>query len=408
MHCKSLELAAPDQERVALLLAEGWGNLNKPQAKHVLPRAIASHDPAIKSRALLLEGQLDHSIQAFRRAEVVALQGNLWDLAAKAALYQGDWETLPQKAMAHYETAIRYLENSRNAGGYRKYFKALIATRPIKRLNLSTLLQQESALQRSLVEDFLQCRTTNLVDLSKIKLSSNTRQIYFIDLDENLLVLVRDSRQTQTVLIPISQAFKEALSSFRISLQGRFYELPVAQLNQRSYELYQTLIQPLEEKQLIQPGNQLLITADPNFYDLPFSVLWTGKQYLIENYQILNSLGGQTTEASPGISPIMIAAITDSSGLPPSYPDGIDSSIEAEVQNIKRTFKASTVLLNESFQVAPFLETVAKEGFHTLHVSTHGVFDATSRNPYLYAWDRKVPIAELNQALLQRSPLNRL
>uniref|UniRef100_A0A7C3KG60 CHAT domain-containing protein n=1 Tax=Oscillatoriales cyanobacterium SpSt-418 TaxID=2282169 RepID=A0A7C3KG60_9CYAN len=284
----------------------------------------------------------------------------------------------------------------------------MIATRPIERLNLATLLQQESALQRSLVEDFLQCRTTNLVDLSKIKLNSNARQISFIDLDENLLVLVRDAYQTQTVLIPLSQAVKEALSSFRISLQGSFYELPVAQLNQRSYELYQTLIQPLEEKQLIQPGNQLLITSDPNFYDLPFSVLWTGRNYLIENYQILNSLGGQTTEASPGISPVMITAITDSSGLPPSYPDGIDSSIEAEVQNIEQMFKTSVILLNKAFQADSFLEMVTKEGFHTLHVSTHGVFDATSRNPYLYAWDRKVPIAELNQALLQRSPLNLL
>jgi len=221
-------------------------------------------------------------------------------------------------------------------------------------------------------------------------------------------VLVRDAYQTQTVLIPLSQAVKEALSSFRISLQGSFYELPVAQLNQRSYELYQTLIQPLEEKQLIQPGNQLLITSDPNFYDLPFSVLWTGRNYLIENYQILNSLGGQTTEASPGISPVMITAITDSSGLPPSYPDGIDSSIEAEVQNIEQMFKTSVILLNKAFQADSFLEMVTKEGFHTLHVSTHGVFDATSRNPYLYAWDRKVPIAELNQALLQRSPLNLL
>ncbi|HIK14038.1 MAG TPA: hypothetical protein IGS53_01860 [Leptolyngbyaceae cyanobacterium M33_DOE_097] len=47
------ELAVPDQERVALLLAEGWGNLDDPQAKQVLPRAIASQNPAIKSRALL-------------------------------------------------------------------------------------------------------------------------------------------------------------------------------------------------------------------------------------------------------------------------------------------------------------------------------------------------------------------
>ncbi|HIK19124.1 MAG TPA: hypothetical protein IGS53_28105 [Leptolyngbyaceae cyanobacterium M33_DOE_097] len=47
---------------------------------------------------------------------MVAVQGNLWNLAAKAALYQGDWETLPKKAIGHYETAIRYLENSRSAG----------------------------------------------------------------------------------------------------------------------------------------------------------------------------------------------------------------------------------------------------------------------------------------------------
>jgi len=106
--------------------------------------------------------------------------------------------------------------------------------------------------------------------------------------DDEILVFLIDEDELDYTKIPMEgvelsgdDALRDAVTNYR-----ELVEPPgqgdVSQMKELSQELYQALIEPVEERL----GDSLIVVPHGPLHLLPFSALYDGKDYLIENHRV--------------------------------------------------------------------------------------------------------------------------
>ncbi len=159
-----------------------------------------------------------------------------------------------------------------------------------------------------------------------------------------------------------------------------------------SHKLYNWLILPgkayLEQSQI----KNLVFVLDGYLRNIPMSVLYDGKQYLVNKYSTVIAPGLQLIDTKP-LKPEQLEALTAgiSEGRSP-FP---------ALPNVKNELKAienqlsSRVLLDYQFTTLSFQEEAQSSPKPVIHLATHGQFSSNPDDTFIVAWDRKIFVKDL-------------
>ncbi|MBE9040107.1 CHAT domain-containing protein [Oscillatoriales cyanobacterium LEGE 11467] len=183
-----------------------------------------------------------------------------------------------------------------------------------------------------------------------------------------------------------------------------------------SQQLYQWLIQPLDEHLEALDIDTLIFAMDAGLHQLPLAALHDGDRFLIERYslgsipslsltdtryrslekmQVLAMGASEFPESNnpslPAV-PLELALVSgNSSRIPPST-QGLQ---EGEGSFFDRN-PLGRSFLNEEFTLENLIEQRQKQPFDIIHLATHANFDPQNHyRAYLELWDRRVALDEL-------------
>jgi CHAT domain-containing protein len=125
-------------------------------------------------------------------------------------------------------------------------------------------------------------------------------------------------------------------------------------------------------------------------------ILHDGQQYLIEQYAIAVAPGLQLVDPKP-LTEQQLAAIA--AGLSKAR-HGFSPLryVEQEVNQVQASL-SSQVLLNENFTQPNLATALSNTPYPVVHLATHGQFSSDPEQTFILAWDRRIPLADLNQLL---------
>jgi len=128
------------------------------------------------------------------------------------------------------------------------------------------------------------------------------------------------------------------------------------------------------------------------------TVLYDGRQYLVEKYSLALSPGLQLfPEGLQGKElKTLTVGLTEARQGFPALP-----GVNREVQEIITTVD-STVLLNRQFTRANFQNLVQNENFPVVHLATHGQFSSNPEDTFLLTWNDRIGVDDFDR-LFQRS-----
>ncbi|MEM1391714.1 MAG: CHAT domain-containing protein [Cyanobacteria bacterium P01_H01_bin.150] len=157
-------------------------------------------------------------------------------------------------------------------------------------------------------------------------------------------------------------------------------------VQRKSQKVYNWLIQPELEAALKSIENPTLVfVLDGALRNVPPAVLYDGKQYLIEKYNLALIPSQQLVEAKPlqkDLSAIAAGLSKPSAGFS-ALPN-----VERELEKIDSQIP-SDVLLNEEFTSKRLQERINSLPYPVLHLATHGKFSSKAEETFIVAWNNE-------------------
>jgi CHAT domain-containing protein len=160
-----------------------------------------------------------------------------------------------------------------------------------------------------------------------------------------------------------------------------------------SQKIYNWLI-PLElEKQLTQENIKTLVfVLDRPFQKIPIAALYDGKNYLVQNYNIVLNLGQQLIQPKP-LQPenlrILAAGVIKAGsarGLDFSALENVGTELNI-IKNISKNLRVPyDELRNEKFNKKNLQEKI-KSSPNVVHLATHGVFSSNREQTFILTGD---------------------
>ncbi|WP_334851363.1 CHAT domain-containing protein [Nostoc sp.] len=366
--------------------------------------------------------------QALAKAESVDAQ----DIA-----YQWHWQMgrILQKqsnipaATAAYNQAYNALKSLRNdliAINPDVQFSFRESVEPVYRQYVDLLLQlPENTLQkpdnlvqaRQVIESLQLAELDNFfrspcllprVDLDQlVEKQKSTVVIYPIILDNRLEIITRlpgqDAIYRKTTKVP-----KDVLENVVEKLRK---DLPIVSrgpdVKQRSQQLYDWLIKPIESDLANADITSLVFVLDGSLRNIPMAILYDKKQqkYLIEKYAISLMPGLQLLDPKPlqNVRRLnaLIAGVEQERLIEgKSFPKL--SNVTQELKLVQSEVKSSKELLNQEFTEANLQKQIQSTSFSVVHLATHGQFSSDIEQTYILTWDRLLRVRELDNLLRAR------
>jgi CHAT domain-containing protein len=210
----------------------------------------------------------------------------------------------------------------------------------------------------------------------------------------------------QVVTVPLPQNYPALVETYRQQLEkGEAYL-------ERSQQLYDLLIRPLEDRGLLPAGGRLAVIATGKLRDIPFETLYDGrtKQYLLEKYPIhyltrLSRNGAPAAQLAGGGSAQRALVLANPTPTARELP-----GTEAEANYLVGAFAGSRDLRRGQATLEQFQQQASR--YPILHLGTHGCFVATGcpdlgmkANTLLFANRQQYPIAQAAQLGLSNTEL---
>ena len=329
---------------------------------------------------------------------------------------------LRQQAIAAYTGAVKTLQSIRSdlvAINPNVQFSFQESIEPIHRQLVSLLLSPEpdessnpieleqarqliESLQQAELENFFREACLNAQPVAVDQVDPQAAIIYPIILPDRLEVIVHlPQRPLQHHTIPVSQAQVEAtVQQLRSQITFRFQPAPT----QHSQQLYDWLIRPIADELTSSQVMTLVFVLDGSLRSIPMSVLYDGRQFLLERYRIALTPGLQLLASRPlQQTPIRVLA----AGLSAAR-QGFASlpGVEQELEEIQTIVPTTRLLLNQEFTTAAVQQNVSTIKSSIVHLATHGQFSSDFINTFLLTWDNRLTINQM-KSLLQNTDLNR-
>jgi CHAT domain-containing protein len=309
-----------------------------------------------------------------------------------------------RKDLLAINTDIRFSFREKIKPVYREYLEMLLSLNASKK-DLEKAIKVSDLLQLAELENFLNCDLPQPENIGRVA----PVIIYPIQFDDRLEVIVklRDKEiiERRTVAVSSSQ-FNETISELNRRLTDKKTDVET-EIFPRAQQLYDWLIKPVAEE--LPESGTLVFVLDSNLQGIPMAVLSDRRQYLVEKYSIAISLASQLFKSDslqPGKWNALLAGVSEKA---PSYPESLAAlqAVESELNEIKETVPNSTIILNNDFEKEAFERQVQLNPFPVVHLATHGVFSSIPEETFIYAWDEKININQLENILQIRAGINR-
>lgn len=381
-------------------------------------------DPQAESYALGMLGHLyeennrvslglKYTLQAAQLAQGI----NNWDLT-----YQWQWQLGRlwhrqgnyQSAIASYTEAVKALESLRsdlvvtNADiqfsfrksiepVYRQLVSLLLTPVNGRSVSQDNLLQARNtieSLQLAELNDFFRQACLDVKPTAIDRIDPQAAVIYPIILSDRLEVIVslpdkslRHFSQAipQAKLEPVIEELRQTLP---IRSRRQFY--------QPSKQLYNWLIRPALQDLTDSKIKTLVFVPDGSLRNIPLSALYSGKQYLIEQYNVALTPGLQLLAPLP-LEEVRLKTLA--AGLTQQR-RGFSSLeyVNQELINIQQQTD-SLVLRDDRFTQSNLREQIRADRYPIVHIATHGQFSSNLDDTFLLAWDGDIGIEQLNELL---------
>jgi len=171
-------------------------------------------------------------------------------------------------------------------------------------------------------------------------------------------------------------------------------------------EIYDWLIEPMEEKLTANNIETLVFVLDGLLQNLPMAALHDGEKYLIEKYAIAVTPGLQLL-ASRNLKTEQIRVLAV--GRSEFQNDELFSewndldNVKDELAKIAEVVPAKQ-LLNQQFTTTNLREEINSLAFPLVHIATHAKFDSTAENTFIIVWGERIEIDRLGQLLRVKDP----
>ncbi|WP_414572132.1 CHAT domain-containing protein [Nostoc sp. CCY 9925] len=414
---------------------EGLRSVAIQYAESALQTAKSTNDERLMSNAFgtlgKLEKQHERSLHYLEQAMALAQSIQAFDIAYEwqhelglEYYKQGKFD----KALEAYSAAINNLKQVRdnllasNADlqfsfyekvepVYREYMRLLLS---FSKPDLELVIQMNEQLQIAELENFLGCGKLDLVALSSFKkLPSTATIIHIIDLGNTIEVIVQSPDRSLHHNSVDAKLIKNPINNLLSILQSpRFSSRSEFDILTHSQKLYNLLIAPI--KTHLSSSGTLVFALDTSFQSLPMALLHDGNNYLVNQYNITETLGSKVQTPKSSSKKQLIALIAGLSKESPSFndknaPKGLRAlpKVAVEVADIKKETNSSTVLLNEKFTSLQFQKELSKNDFPIVHISTHGQFSSNSDKTVFLAYDKAINILEFDSLLKGRFQSNK-
>ncbi len=225
-------------------------------------------------------------------------------------------------------------------------------------------------------------------------------------LDGTMALFALTRSDLQVVTVPLPQDFPSLVETYRRQLENAESYL------ERSQQLYDLLIRPLEDRGLLPAGGRLAVIATGKLRDIPLETLYDGrtKQYLLEKYPI-HYLTRLSRNGAPAAQPAGGGRAQRAMVLANPTPTARElPGTEAEANYLMGAFAGSRDLRRGQATLEQFQQQANR--YPILHLGTHGCFVATGcpdlgmkANTLLFANRQQYPIAQAAQLGLSNTEL---
>ena len=377
---------------------------------------ISSKSYGLRGKLLEFMGQDKNAIIYFEKAANLASSINNPELAYQwdyqlARLYAKSNERTA--ALVKYENTITSLENIRNLSISLKpelqyefrdkikpiYLEYLDYLFKSNKPNLQKIIKVNELLQVGELENYLQCGNlglTSLLELSKNNLPDAT--IYLIRLPNKFAIILKNKDGSLYSHLADKQTIDIAVKRIHLSLQSE----NIRQTSEITFqELFQTLdqavISPVER--YLPKNGTLVFALDSDLQNIPWSLLYDGKRYLLEKYSVAYALGTRITP--PKSLPKVEGLIAGIDNFPKQPSFAPLPNVDNEIKEIRKTISGTQVLLNKEFTEANLL--FQGQGKNVIHLATHGQFSSDPNNTFILGWNKKISLQTIQQLIRGRA-----
>ncbi len=144
----------------------------------------------------------------------------------------------------------------------------------------------------------------------------------------------------------------------------------------------------------------LVFVLDGALRNLPMAVLYDGRQYLMEKYNLALTPGLQLLDPHPlkrQQLEVFIGGLSKGTQNFSALPN-----VEREIQQIASIVSAPTPLLNETFISESIKTQISKNSFRVVHLATHGEFSSDAEKTFILTWNNRLGVKQLGDLLQTR------
>ena len=390
----------------------------------IIEQAKAINYPKARSYALGLRGKIaeeqENWLDAREYTEKALLLSQRLNIPETSYLWQWQIGRIDralgetQLAIADYFQAVellRFLSKDIAAIDPQVQYSFRDGVEPVYRELVSLLLIEQEGTDnleraREVMESLQQAELNNFfreacLDAQTVEIDNLDPQaaiIYPIILSDRLEVIVSlPDRPLKHYTTKISQQELEVIIAklrYNIVVRSRrnFYR--------PAQKLYELLISPISED-LVRDGIKTLVfVPDGAFRNVPFSALYDGDRYLIENYSIALTPGLQLLAPRPLTEEKLH---TVAAGLTKSMAGfSALNYVKAELEQIEKAVD-SVILLDREFTPESLKQEIESSDYPIVHIATHGQFSSSMEDTFLLAWNDRININELDRILQTRN-----
>ena len=229
------------------------------------------------------------------------------------------------------------------------------------------------------------------------QLDAQAAVLYPIVLEDRLEVIVSyQGKLRRHQLAVTAQTLTQTVQSFRNGLVTR---------SRRSYkqpgqQLYNWLIAPIADDLKADGITTLVVVPDAPLQTTPLGALWSGEQFLIEQFSVVTAPSLQLLPSQGAVSANPQALVAGISQAQAGFASL--AHVEQELKAVQERFPGIS-LVNESFTSNAFGQALLENQAPIVHIATHGQFSSNASETFLLAWDSAINIEQLQQLLKRRA-----
>lgn len=321
-------------------------------------------------RILQAQGETAKAITAYKNA-VKALKEIRGDLAIASRDFQFDFRDVIEPVYREL-TELQLLTISNKT--LEKQNNAASALETIDSLRLAEL-------QNYLGED---CTITALPQ--SVALINDKTAVFSTIILKNRIAVILTLPQSQPIVrwIPApSQTVRATVNDLRLKLEQRSdlantYQEPAQQI-------YDWLIRPFSQDLQAAKIETLVFIQDGILRSIPMTALYDGKQFLVEQYAIVNTLSLtliDPTQLEQRSLRVLGFGLTKASTIGSTFFAPL-SFVKPELDRVIKTLPGSKEFIDEAFTIDRLKQELTQNTFSIVHIATHGKFGIDSRETFL-------------------------